>query len=1116
MKNIVKLILELADQQINIFLEDGKLKIDAPNGIVLDAVIAKVKLHKDDIIEYLSGNNNQKVVEIPKATLSDDYPLSSSQRRLWVISQFGETGEAYNIPAVFEFEGVLDMAALSKSFDSLIMRHEILRTVFRQSPDGEIRQSILSTKEAGFRIGNHSLRKADEATVKQLVHASLSRSFDLENGPLLRADIYQLSDSKYIFSYAMHHIISDGWSMEVLIKELLQLYNAHVQGHPNPLRSLRIHYKDYAVWQQNQLKKESFHKHKKYWLQQLSGELPVLDLPTDKIRPALKTYNGASLHKQIDTGIATGLKELCQSADSTMFMGLLAAVNVLLYRYTSQNDIVIGSPIAGREHSDLEGQIGFYVNTLALRTQLSAADSFRQLLVRIKQTTIDAYAHQGYPFDALVEELDLKRDLSRNALFDVMIVLQQQSSTLRIEKGLKGLQIRAYEGMQRGSKVDLQFTFVEADDQLELYINYNTDLYHEETISQLMTHFQQLLASIIAAPGQAIGSINYLSLSEHQLLDTFNNTDVTYTLNRTIIDLFEEQVLCTPDATAVVFESNILSYRELNELTNQFSGYLKQVYNIGTGDLVCLGLERNEWMPVTILSILKAGAAYIPIDRAYPQERIDFIIKDADSKVFIDEGELDKFKSVQSNYDKSFTSVRTGPDSIAYCIYTSGSTGSPKGVLNSHGGIYNRLLWMKDYLGVTSEDVFLQKTPYTFDVSVWELLLPFITGSTLVVAPPDKHKDPVYLQEVIAERGVTIAHFVPSMLGMFLIDAGQNKCQTLKHIVCSGEELPASMVMTCRGKLKNVRIHNFYGPTEAAIDVTAIDLTEVDVEQRGVSIGAPVANTKIYIVNESLQLQPIGIPGELLISGIQVANGYLHLEQLTEARFIDDPFTLGNKVYRTGDVAKWLPDGTIQYLGRIDDQVKIRGNRIELGEVENALSTYTAVESGIVAVRKVNGEKMLIAYYTSEAPIDKIKLRQYLQQKLPDFMVPAYYVALTEVPLTASGKVNRKALPVIKEEDVIRREYVAPHTAIEEKLVNIWQEILKRERVGVTDSFFELGGHSLKAISLLSVIHKEFGVSINVKTLFKHPIIRSLAEHIENVKWLEETNTDHVVEKMII
>ncbi|HEY0610456.1 MAG TPA: condensation domain-containing protein, partial [Chitinophaga sp.] len=492
----------------------------------------------EDQAKLIAASQKTSFIAIPAVAAQASYALSSSQRRLWVLSQFEEGSVAYNMPGVFEFEGTLDTAALSRSFDTLIERHESLRTVFRETPNGEIRQYVLPASEIGFKISYHDQREA--------VQTSLSQPFNLSAGPLLRAGLYQTGANKWLFSYVMHHIISDGWSMEVLIKELLQLYHAYVQGQPNPLPPLRIHYKDYAAWQQEQLLSDNSQQHKQYWLQQFSGEIPVLELPADKPRPVVKTYHGASIHKQLNTATVTGLKTLCQSSDSTLFMGLLAAVKALLHRYTGQEDIIIGSPVAGREHSDLEDQIGFYVNTLALRTQFSGTDTYQQLLSRVKQGTLDAYEHQSYPFDALVEELNLQRDLSRSALFDVMLVLQHQSSTSLVEGGLTGLQVKAYESLHQGSKFDLQFTFVESGDQLQLHINYNTDIFHTTTIEQLSHHLEQLLSAMIAAPGQSIGTLSYLSASEQTLLlETFNATDVPYATHKTVVDLLEEQVLHT-------------------------------------------------------------------------------------------------------------------------------------------------------------------------------------------------------------------------------------------------------------------------------------------------------------------------------------------------------------------------------------------------------------------------------------------------------------------------------------------------------------------------------------------------------------------------------------------
>ncbi|WP_298734484.1 amino acid adenylation domain-containing protein [uncultured Chitinophaga sp.] len=1103
MNNIVKLILELADQQINIFLEDGKLKIDAPNGIALDAVISRIKAHKDEIIEYLSGN--RAVVEIAPAPVSEAYVLSSSQRRLWVLSQFENGSLAYNIPAVFEFDGMLDMGALSAAFDALIERHESLRTVFRTSADGAVRQYILPAAALGFRIGYHDFTTKDQDRLREVIQSNLSQSFDLATGPLLKADLYQTGLGKWFFSYVMHHIISDGWSMEVLIKELLQLYQAYVQNRYSPLSPLRIHYKDYAVWQQEQLKSADAQRHKAYWLQQFSGELPVLELPADKPRPLVKSHNGASIHRQLEAAITSGLRALCQSSDSTLFMGLLAAVKVLLYRYTGQEDIIIGSPVAGREHSDLEDQIGFYVNTLALRTQFSGTDSFQQLLSRIKQVTLDAYEHQSYPFDALVEELDLQRDLSRSVLFDVMLVLQHQSSSALVEKGLHGLQIRACDELPQTAKFDLQFSFVETGDQLALHLNYNTDIYHEAAITQLLTHFEQLLSAIVAAPQQPIATLSYLDAAEQTLLlETFNDTAVPYAPDRTAITLFEEQVLRTPDHTALLVDEKTFSYRELNEMANRLAHYLQQTYAVTPDDLVGIRQERNEYLVVSLLGVLKSGAAYVPIDPGYPQERIDYIVADSRCKVVLDDKELQRFLAKAAACSTADPSVAIQPGSLAYIIYTSGSTGRPKGVMITQGNLAAFMDWCKREFGQSDYEVVMGVTSICFDLSVFEIFYTLVSGKQLRLLP-DALSIPQYLNSPLP----LLINTVPSVISS-LLDSGADLSR-VNVLNMAGEPIPLSIIrqLDC----ERIAVRNLYGPSE---DTTYSTVFRLGNDEK-ILIGRPVSNTRIYILNDHHQLQPAGVAGEICISGSGLARGYLYQPELTAAKFIPHPFMAGERLYKTGDLGKWLPDGNIAFLGRKDDQVKIRGYRIEPGEIARVLEDYTGVSAAVVTAGKdANDDKMLVAYVVGPSALDVTALRSWLNGKLPHYMQPANIIRLDALPLLPNGKLNRKVLPHHAAGNAAAKEYIAPANPVEERLVQVWQEILGKERIGVTDNFFELGGHSLKAISLLSVIHREYGISINVQALFRQPTIRNLADHIANAAWLESNNTSPAIEKIII
>ncbi|SHL03837.1 non-ribosomal peptide synthetase [Flavobacterium chilense] len=1055
-----------------------------------NATIEKVTMH-------LKEGSYLPILKAPEAA---SYPLTASQNRLWILSQLEGGSLAYNMPGAVYLKGGFDTGKFEESFKILISRHEILRTNFKINDEGEVRQYVLPANKVNFKILNedYSLIENQDDAIRNYLLKKNKEIFDLEKDSLLRASLIHVNKEEYVFFLSLHHIIGDGWTIELIIAEIVKIYNTLKQGKVVNSAALKIQYKDYAVWLQNESYLEGIKKSEEYWLNQFAGEIPVLDIPGFKTRPLVQTYNGNTITHTFGKEFLDQLKSFSQQYDVTLFMTLMSGVNALLHRYTGQHDIIVGTPIAGREHPDLENQIGLFLNTLVIRTQVKEQSTFLDLIVNQKEKLLEAYDHQNYPFDLLVSKLNLKRDTSRSTLFDVLVVLQNQTQLKNINtEELSDIEISNFNFNDQTAQVDISFRFVETD-LLHLAIEYNTDIYEGYLIEKMFSHFECLLVKSLENPLRAIEQIDFLTEKEkQQLLFDFNNTEVLYPKGKTIVDLFEEQVSNTPDHIAVIFNETTLTYRELNEQSNQLAAYLIENYTIESNDLVGIKLDRSERMIISIFGILKSGGAYVPIDVNYPQERVDYIAKDASLKLCIDENEWVKFKLNQNSYPT--TSIQLSQlDHLAYCIYTSGSTGNPKGVLNHHAGLYNRLLWMKAYLQVNDKQVFLQKTPYTFDVSVWELILPFITGSSLIVAKPDGHKEVLYLQEVIDKEQVTIIHFVPSMLGSFLENVEKGKGSSLRHIICSGEELTVSTAQRSKERFSGVALHNFYGPTEAAIDVTAIDLSEVEVIREGVSIGKPIANTKIYIVNDSLELQPFGVPGELLISGIQVARGYLNLSELTENRFIADPFRKGYHVYRTGDIAKWQSDGSIQYLGRIDNQVKIRGNRIELGEVENAITMFKAVQQVVVVAKELNSEKVLVAYIVAENVLDKTELRSFLQGRLPEFMVPGFYIQLTQLPLSSNGKIDRKKLPEISSKDIVRKVYVAPVSTIEKELVSIWQDVLGLENIGITDNFFELGGHSLIIAQVINRTQKQLGSTVNYKDFFSNPTILGLSKALES------------------
>ncbi|WP_426094737.1 amino acid adenylation domain-containing protein [Flavobacterium sp. DSR2-3-3] len=1044
-------------------------------------------------------------VSIEKAPLQDSYPVTASQNRLWLLSQLDGGSLAYNIPFALELSGHLDKEKFEASFQKVIERHEILRTGFKADDSGLVRQHILPANSVAFKLihEDFSLVNNKEQTVSDYLQNQGNIAFDLEQAPLLRAGLLALDKQKHVFFLSMHHIIGDGWSLELLVSEVVQIYNGLNYGFEIDLPVLNIQYKDYAVWLNQELQQEKHQQSKEFWLSQFSGEIPVLDLPSFSKRPLTQSYKGDSVNRTFSQSFSDKLKTYSKTQDATLFMTLMAGVKTLLYRYTGQNDIIIGTPIAGREHPDLENQAGLYLNTLAVRTQFGEKVNFWQVLNQEKQTLLEAYQHQNYPFDDLIGNLNLKRDMSRSALFDVMVVLQNQGQLKNLVNGdgLTGLEIRNYEFKSKTSQFDVSFVFIEREEGLSLTIQYNTDLYDSLLIERMFAHLELLMTQAMEETSLTVEELSYITAEEQlQVTETFNDTFAEYSKDRTIIDLFEEQTEKTPDQIAVVFEDKELSYRSLNEQSNQLAGYLRKHYAIEPDDLIGIKLERSERMMVAIFGILKSGGAYVPIDLTYPQSRIDYIEKDSNSKLIIDEAVLELFYQEQQQYSPLNIQKNNTPNNLAYVIYTSGTTGNPKGVMVEHTALVNRLEWMQNFYPNTEDDVILQKTSYSFDVSVWELFWFSFTGSKLCVLKPDGQKSPKEIIDHIKKYKVSVLHFVPSMLNLFLdyLEENKNEIQNLKSlktVFASGEALTVDQNRSFFIQLPNVSLVNLYGPTEATIDVSYFNCSE---NLLSVPIGKPIENIQLFVLNNDLQPLPVGIVGRLYISGVGLARGYVNQPELTTEKFVNNPFIEGERMYDTGDLAYWRADGNIEYMGRIDHQVKVRGFRIELGEIETALLQYTSdLKQTVVAVKEVNGEKVLVAYYVSTQELDKSSVRKYLQGKLPEYMVPGFYIALETLPLTPNGKTDRKALPGISGEDLIRKEYAAPRNATEQELAAIWQEVLSLDQVGITDNFFELGGHSLVAAQVINRIQKQLNRKVYFSDFFSNPTIEGLGQQLK-------------------
>src|SRR5215831_1998769 len=1034
-------------------------------------------------------------------------PLSYSQQRLWFIDQLEPGNPLYNISAMYRMHGPLHVEALQKTINEIVRRHESLRTTFR-SVDGEPMQVTTSPLQLPLSITVREglLGEERDLEIRRFSREQALRPFDLSSGPLVRFSLLKLAKDDHVLVVVLHHIVGDGWSGNVLAREMATLYLAFVRNRPSPLPELAIQYSDFAIWQRDWMQGEYLNAQLAYWRQQLAGAPALLELPTDRPRPAVQGHRGTVKARVIPRKMLDRVRALSQSEGTTLFMTLLAVFQLLLFRHSGQDDMVVGSTIAGRNYSEIEPLIGFFVKTLAFRTSLAGEPTFRQFLARVKQVALDGYACQDIPFEKLVEELQPIRSLSYNPIFQVLFSLQNlppgvfEVSDLRVERAPIHPETSLF---------DMSWLGFETAEGLLMRVEYDIDLFDDATIGRFLDHFEQLLVSIVAHPESCISELPMLTGKErHQVLVEFNSTAVDYPKNLCLQNLFEQQVERTPEAIALVADGRCVTYNDFNERANRLAHRLRRL-GVGPDDLVGVCMARSIEMLVALYGVEKAGAAYLPLEPDYPQGRLAAMIEDSKPKVMLTQARLvpilPSYSGTLIALDHDWSQIATEPatnpplvtggKNLAYVIYTSGSTGKPKGVLNVHEGIVNRLLWMQDEYHLKPCDRVLQKTPYSFDVSVWEFFWPLMTGASLVIAKPDGHKDPAYLVETIVKEQVTVLHFVPSMLRIFLQAEDIDRCGSLRLVFSSGEslsyELQQRFFHVCKAAL-----HNLYGPTEAAVDVTHWECRP-DYSRMLVPIGRPVANTQIYLLDSNLQPVPVGVAAELHIGGVQVAQGYLNRSELTAEKFVPDPFSrrTGARLYKTGDVARFLPDGDIEYVGRVDHQVKIRGLRIELGEIEAALDQHPGVRQSVVMAREDEPEnKRLIAYIVPEgtAPLAE-DLRAYLRSRLPEFMVPAILVFMESLPLSSNGKVNLRALPAPQYTRAEERVYVAPRNETEEQIRRIWMEVLRIAEVGINDDFFMLGGHSLLATQVIARMRKSFQCDLPLRAIFEKPTVADLA-----------------------
>jgi amino acid adenylation domain-containing protein len=1069
--------------------------------------VAELSADKRELLELLWQEDGDA---------DNTFPVSFSQQRLWFLDQLEPGNPFYNISTALHLKGRLQIAALEKGLNEIVRRHEILRTSFSMI-DGQPVQVIADDIELQLPVRDLSTlpQSQRQAEVERLASLDASLPFDLTQAPLTRLSLLRLNADEHVLLCTLHHIISDGWSMGVLVQEVAALYEAFTTGAETPLVELPVQYADYAVWQREWLQGPVLEEQLSYWREQLAGAPAVLELPSDRPRPAVQSFAGALHHFHLSRELSEQLNALSRGEGVTLFMTLLAAFQTLLHRYTNQTDIVVGTPIANRGRAETEALIGFFVNMLVMRADVSRDPTFRELLGDVKEVSLGAYAHQDVPFEKLVEELQPERSLSHSPLFQVMFILQNMGErTLK----LTGLDVTQVATDSHTAKFDLTLTIEENEGVLGGNFEYKTDLFDASTISRMAEHFEVLLQSIAGDPDQRLSNLSMLPEDEHQLLvHTWNAGSARdYPKSDGLHHLFESQVERTPEAIAVRCEGRQLTYRELNSMANRLAHRLRAA-GVGTDSRVGILMERSLDMIAGLLGILKAGAAYIPLDPTYPIERLSFVLQDAHVSVLLTQASLSDLlpsSELQKIYvDSDETELEstdniggvTTSENLAYVIYTSGSTGKPKGVQITHGAVINLLHSIREQIGATERDVVLGLTTLSFDIAEFEIHLPLMIGACVELVSREVAIDPSGLAEVLEHAGVTIMQATPVTWRM-LLDNGWRGNERLTVLTAGEPLLPdlAERLLHNCGSLWNL-----YGPSETTIYSTG---QLVERGQANISIGRPVANTRIYLLDQQMQPVPIGVAGEMYIGGEGVGRGYVSRPDLTAEKFIPDAFgdTPGARLYKTGDAARYLPDGRIDFIGRIDRQIKLRGFRIELGEIESVLRQHAAVKECVVAMREQAGDKRLIAYVVAEkgAVIERNELRSHVKQQLPDYMVPSRFVELAELPLTPNGKVDQRALPAPDQIDGEEQgSFVGPRTAVEEIVAGIWSEVLQLDRISTAENFFGLGGHSLLVTQVIARVREVFKIELPVRSMFEASTLAEFAERVENERLVQNVET---------
>jgi len=1115
-----ELLSQIYANNITIQKRGRELVVKAHKDSITPEMGKSISKYKQELLSMLEDESNfKKEISYPLGKMPESQrakiPLSFAQQRLWFLYQLeGQNAATYNLPFTLRLKGKIDSDAFDKSFQQIVDRHEVLRTGFRLE-DGLARQVIVDG--LNFQVEHREIIKSD---IDKEIQQHASTPFNLEEAPLLRVSLLKLEEEDHLLLINMHHIVSDGWSNLILVREFSLIYYACLKGLHAPLPELPIQYGDFAYYQREYMQGEVLERSINHWKSKLAGLPPLLQLPTDRPRPVVQSYRGATEKISWPNASTAQLKALCSAEETTLFMMLLAAFQVLLSKYTGSSDIAVGSPITNRTRPEIENMVGFFVNTLVLRSRVNAELNFREFLKQVKDTTLDAYENQDLPFEKLVDALAVDRSQSYSPLFQVMFVLQN----VPLESiGLPGVEITQIDTQFEVSKFDLTLSLTDNQGGITGFIEYNRELFGKKTIQRMIGHYIVLLEEIVSNPGKKISELRILTEAERrQLLARWNKKRVDYPTDKCVHQLFEEHAEKSPDNVAAVFEDQRLTYRELNERANHLAHFLIKK-NVGPEVLVGICLERSLEMVIGILGILKAGGAYVPIESSIPKERLEYILRDTDIDILIS----DKFlsdrigkQSLEVVNPKTFMrSTMTAPvvnpvcsvsaENLCYIIYTSGSSGNPKGVAVTHGNVKRLFESTNKLYGFNSTDVWAFFHSFSFDFSVWELWGALFFGGTLVVVPKVTTTSLEDFYDLIVTNGVTVLNQTPSAFYSFqdIVLTKKDKPNSLRLVVFGGEVLDFQRITPWVRRFGDSipKLYNMYGITETTVHVTYQQITkEIIEEKRWDLIGIPLSDLGLLILDSNNSLSPIGVSGEIHVLGAGLARGYLNRPELTKEKFISNPFDddPSSRLYKTGDLARWLPDGNIEFIGRLDNQVKIRGFRIELGEIESVLSQCEQVKRAVVTVYERNDNKQLIAYVVpvNKKDLEETEVRAFLESRLPQYMVPTAFIVMESIPLTINGKVDRKALPIPDFNERIEKKYLAPTTEIQKKLEKILSEILGLKRVGLKDNFLEIGGNSLMAVQVVARIRKEFEIQIGIRQLFFSPTIEEVAVYIDLIK----------------